>query len=115
MFAKDNPGLDVGGLNICIGEGARPDPSAKRVVLFGDCAIKHNQDVEGAKVFPGCPPDMPEYLKFLMESNLSPYQAKKQLAVRVFKMVAFKLGLFKEDYGYWDPYQSSEFDMNLYR
>jgi len=30
-------------------------------------------------------------------------------------MVAFKLGLFKEDYGFWDPYQSSEFDMNLYR
>lgn len=115
MFAKDNPGLDVGGLDICIGEGARPDPNAKRVVLFGDCAIKHNQDVEGATVFHGCPPDMPEYLKFLMESNLSPFQAKKQLAVRVCKMVAFKLGLYKEDYGFWDPYQSSEFDMNLYR
>jgi uncharacterized protein (DUF362 family) len=115
MFAKDNPGLDVGGLDICIGEGARPDPDAKRVVLFGDCAIKHNQDIEDAKVFPGCPPDMSEYLRFLMESNLSPFQAKKQLVARVFKMVAFKFGLFKEDYGYWDPYQSSEFDMNFYR
>ena len=115
MFAKDNPGFDAGGLEICIGEGARPDPNAKRVVLFGDCAIKYNKDLEGATVFNGCPPDMPEYLKFLMESNLSPLQAKKQLAVRVCKMVAFKLGLFKEDYGFWDPYQSSEFDMNLYR
>jgi len=40
---------------------------------------------------------------------------KKQLAIRVCKMAAFKLGLYKEDYGYWDPYQSSEFDMNFYR
>ena len=115
MFAKDNPGFDVGGLDICIGEEARPDPGAKRVVLFGDCAIKHNQDIEGAVLFHGCPPEMPAYLKFLMDSNLSPFQAKKQMAARVCKIIAFKLGLFKEDYGYWDPYQSPEFDMNLYR
>jgi uncharacterized protein (DUF362 family) len=115
MFAKDNPGLDVGGLEICLGEGARPDADAARVALLGDCAIKHNRDLAGAAVFAGCPPDMTAYFKYLMTSSLPPLQAQKQLAVRVCKMLAFKLGLFKEDYGYWAPYDAAEFDLNLYR
>ena len=57
---------------------------------------------------------MGEYLKFLMKSNLSKGLATKQLISRLIKMVGFKLGIYKEDFGFWDKYQSKEFDLSLY-
>jgi uncharacterized protein (DUF362 family) len=114
MFAKDNPGRHLNDMDICIGKGARPNPNAKNIVLFGDCSIKHNDSVKNATLFRGCPPDMGEYLKFLMKSNLSKGLATKQLISRLIKMVGFKLWIYKEDFGFWEKYQSKEFDLSLY-
>ncbi len=114
MFSKDNPGLNMKGTEVCIGENARPSPQANRTVLLGDCAIRHNRDKKNVVAFPGCPPDMGEYLKFLMNSNLTKIKAKKQLLVRLMKFAGFKLGVYTEDFGLWEPYRSPEFDRNLY-
>jgi uncharacterized protein (DUF362 family) len=114
MFAKDNAGSQLNDVDICIGEGARPNPNYKNVVLFGNCSIKYNESVRNATLFRGCPPDMSEYLKFLINSNLSKGLATKQLMSRVFKMMAFKIGIYKENFGFWEKYQSKEFDLSLY-
>ena len=114
MFAKDNAGRHLDGMDICIGEGARPTPNSKHIVLFGDCAIKHNASVKNATLFRGCPPPMGEYLKFLLKSNLSKGLAAKQLVLRLLKMTGFKLGVYKENFGFWEKHQSEEFDLSLY-
>jgi uncharacterized protein (DUF362 family) len=114
MFAKDNPRLNMNGMDVCIGENARPNPQANRIVLLGDCAIKHHKEAKNAIAFPGCPPDMGDYLRFLMNSSLPKIKAKKQLLVRLMKIAGFKLGLYTEDFGLWERYQSPEFDRSLY-
>ena len=56
MFAKDNPGMDVGSVETCIGSGARADPSYDKIFLFGDCAIKENNELKNTINISGCPP-----------------------------------------------------------
>ena len=114
MFAKDNAGRHLNDMDICIGEGSRPAPNSKHIVLFGDCAIKHNGSVKDATLFRGCPPPMADYLKFLMKSNLSKGLATKQLLLRLLKMTGFKLGVYREDFGFWEKHQSENFDLSLY-
>ncbi len=70
---------------------------------------------ENATLLPGCPPELGDYFKFLMYSNLSKVRAAKQLMVRLAKMACVKLGVYKEDFGAWDPYKSSDFDLSLYQ
>jgi len=114
MFAKDNAGRHFGGMDICLGMNSKADPSSNHTVLFGDCAIKNNQDVKNATLIRGCPPDMGEYYKFLVKSNLSKGIAIPQMMLRLLKMTGFKFGIYKENFGFWDNYQTEEFDLKLY-
>ena len=114
MFAHDNPGLVADGVQICIGKDARATTDAKTVFLFGDCAIHKNKDDVRAISVPGCPPDVGQYYPLLINQSLPGGRAKMQLLTRLIKNKAFKAGLYSEDFGLWDPYQSKEFDRSYY-
>ena len=114
MFSKDNPGMEVDNIEICIGKDSKASKEAKLAILFGDCAIQNNSEDARAVPVPGCPPDVGQYYPLLVNKSLSGGRAIKQLLIRLVKNKAFKAGLYSEDVGLWDPYQSPEFDRSYY-
>jgi len=115
MYAKDNPGLDPGDVETCIGRGSKANAGSEKVFLFGNCSIEANKDLKGAIKIAGCPPDVGEYLPALMNATLKKGRARKLLIQRMAKMIGFKMGLYHEDFGLWEPYGSAAFDLNHYR
>jgi uncharacterized protein (DUF362 family) len=115
MYAKDNPGLDVGDAETCIGRESKANIGCEKVFLFGNCSIEANKELKGAIRISGCPPDVGEYLPALMNATLKRGRAKKLLIQRMAKMVGFKMGLYHEDFGLWKPYAGPEFDLGHYR
>ena len=114
LFSKDNPGINVDNIEICIGKESKATPNAKKVILFGDCAIKQNQKDPRAIPVPGCPPDVGKYFPLLVNMALPRARAISLLLIRMIKQTAFKMGLYAENFGLWDPYQSPEFDKSHY-
>jgi uncharacterized protein (DUF362 family) len=114
MFGKDNPGIHVDDFEICIGKESKPTPEAKKVFLFGDCAVKNNREDTRAIPVSGCPPGVGKYYPLLINKSLPRGRAIRQLFTRMFKNTAFKMGVYAENFGLWDPYQSSEFDPSYY-
>ena len=114
MFSKDNPGLKVDNLEVCIGKNSRATPDAQKVILFGDCAIHNNQEDARVIPVPGCPPDVGKYYPLLVNKTLSGGRAIRLLLTRMLKNKASKAGLYSENMGLWEPYQSSEFDRSYY-
>jgi uncharacterized protein (DUF362 family) len=114
MFCKDNPGLKVDKFEICIGNDSRATLDAKEVILFGDCAIKKNQEDTRAIQISGCPPDVGQYYPLLVKKALPTSSAIPLLLTRMAKKSAFKLGLYREDFGLWDQYESPKFDISHY-
>jgi len=114
MFSKDNPGLDADKFEICIGKESKPTDGANNVILFGDCAIKNNQGDTRAIPVPGCPPDAGKYFPVLVKNTLPTLQGIGRLITRGVKYAAFRMGAYNENFGLWDPYQSSEFDPRHY-
>lgn len=114
MFCKDNPGLNVDKFEICIGKDSRATPEAKEVILFGDCAIKNNQEDTRAIQISGCPPNVGQYYPLLVKKTLPTSRAIPLLLTRMVKNSAFKLGLYREDFGFWDQYEYPKFDISHY-
>jgi uncharacterized protein (DUF362 family) len=114
MFSKDNPGMNVDKLEICIGKDAAATSDAKDVILFGDCAIKKNRDDARTIEVPGCPPDVGKYYTLLVKKTLSTMHGTKLLLTRMIKNTAYRMGFYHENYGLWDLYQSPEFDQMQY-
>jgi hypothetical protein len=48
MYAKDNPGLDVGDVETCIGRESKANTGSEKVFLFGNCSIEANKELKGA-------------------------------------------------------------------
>jgi uncharacterized protein (DUF362 family) len=114
MFCKDNPGLNIDKFEICIGKDSKATPDAKEVILFGDCAIKNNQEDPRAIQITGCPPDVGQYYPLLVKKALPTRRGIPLLLTRMIKNSTFKMGLYREDFGLWDEYQSTEFDQSHY-
>ena len=112
MFCKDNPNLNLDKFEICIGKDSKATPNAKEVILFGDCAIKNNQEDTRATKIAGCPPDVGKYYPILVKKALPTSRGIPLLITRMVKNSAFKMGLYTEDFGLWDDYQIPEFDIN---
>jgi uncharacterized protein (DUF362 family) len=114
MFCKDNPGINIDKFEICIGKGSKATSDAKEVILFGDCAIKNNQEDARAIQVTGCPPEVGQYYPLLVKKALPSRRATPLLLTRMIKNSAFKMGLYRENFGLWDEYQSPEFDKSHY-
>jgi uncharacterized protein (DUF362 family) len=111
IFAKNNPGMDVGNVEICIGTGAEASPSCDKIFLFGDCAIKKNNGLDKAVKIAGCPPKVGKYLPALMNETLEKNRARIIMLKAMIKMIGFKMGLYYEDIGLWEQYKSEDFDL----
>ena len=114
MFCKDNPGLNIDKIEICIGKESKATPDAKKVILFGDCAVKNNQEDTRAIQIKGCPPDVGQYYPLLVKKTLPMRRSIPLLLTRMMKNSAFKMGLYRENFGLWDEYKSPEFDQSHY-
>ena len=114
MFSKDNPGIDVDNLEICIGKDSKATAEANEVILFGDCAIENNENDTRAIQVPGCPPDVGKYFPLLVKKSLPAARGIKVLLNRMIKNTAFRMGVYNENFGFWDPYKSPEFDQSHY-
>ena len=114
MFCKDNPGLNIDKIEICIGKESKATPDAKKVILFGDCAVKNNQEDTRAIQINGCPPDVGQYFPLLVKKTLPMRRSIPLLLTRMMKNSAFKMGLYRENFGFWDEYKSPEFDQSHY-
>jgi uncharacterized protein (DUF362 family) len=114
MFCKDNPGLNIDKFEILIGKASKATPDAKTVILFGDCAIKNNHEDARAIEVTGCPPDVGQYYPLLVRKSLPTRRGIPLLLIRMMKNAAFKMGLYTENFGFWDKYQTPEFDENHY-
>ncbi len=109
-FTKDNMGATVDDIEICCGSEVKPKRESKRVFLVGNCAIGANRDVEDAITVKGCPPKVGETLITFMNHTLEKRRARRILAVRGFKNIVHKLGIYDEDFPTRKRYESPEFD-----
>jgi uncharacterized protein (DUF362 family) len=114
MFCKDNPGLNIDKFEICIGKESKATQEAKEVILFGDCAIKNNMEDTRAIQIAGCPPEVGQYYPLLVKKALPSRRGIPLLLTRMIKNSAFKMGIYRENFGLWDEYQSPDFDQSHY-
>ncbi len=94
MFSKDNLGINVDKLKICIGKDSKATTEANNVILFGYCAIKNNRDDTRAIQVLGCPPDIGKYYPLLVKLALPTVRAIGLLLTRKIKNTAFKMGVY---------------------
>jgi uncharacterized protein (DUF362 family) len=110
LFCKDNKGMDLKGVEVCVGAEVRPKEESKKVLLIGNCAIANNKDLKSAIRVKGCPIKISEFLMTFAKNALDKRRARRVLLVRFLKSLASKLGTYDEyfpTYGYYDP---PEFD-----
>ncbi len=112
MFCKDSAGISLDNIEICGGAEVKPKKESKKVILFGNCAIKTDQDIADGIKIKGCPPKAADTLVTLLNHTLGKRNAKKILMARLLKNMAYKLGLFNEDFPSFKRYDYPEFDAN---
>jgi len=115
IFGKDNPGMDFGGVAFYYGLGLKPEKDTRRVLLYGDCAIRSNKGLQNAdneKVFliEGCPPTLTKTLLALMKALLNKPRMFRVLLLRAIKLIGIRLGIYQEIFPRWERYRSKEFD-----
>jgi uncharacterized protein (DUF362 family) len=115
MYAKDNPDLNVGNVETCIGKGAIANPTSEKIFLFGDCTIEANKELKKSIKIAGCPPKIGEYLPVLMNKTLTKSRVRKLMIKRMAKMIGYKMGIYHENFGLWEPYSTPEFQISHYR
>jgi hypothetical protein len=64
-FLREHTGENFNGIQICACKEPIADPGAKKVFLFGKCAINTNKDFQGAIKVRGCPPGVQEIYETL--------------------------------------------------
>ena len=88
MLCKDNPGRDIGGVEILCGKQTRAGGDYDRTILFGDCPIKtnaKNKNIKARMEIPGCPPSFmksyPAMMRFLLPALPARWQVAKNLTL----------------------------------
>lgn len=115
MFSKDNPGIDLGDVEVCVGPRVKGNPKANKVILFGRCAIKSNKNLNNAIEVKGCPPKITDYLPLLMKVTLDKKRLIKLMSSRIIKQIGFLCRIYNEDFGLWEQYSYPEFDINHFK
>lgn len=110
VFCKDNKGVDLEGVEICVGAEVRPREESKKVLLIGNCSIANNKDLQGAIRVKGCPIKISDLLMNTAKNTLEKRRARRVLLVRLVKNVANKLGIYDEYFPTYGCYEPPEFD-----
>ncbi len=110
VFCKDNPGVPLDELEICLGGEARPKKESKKVFLLGNCAITANRDLENAIKIKGCPPPILDTVTSIVLKSLPKQRVAKVLLFRTIKNIGMKLGIYDEVFPAFGIYKPPEFD-----
>jgi uncharacterized protein (DUF362 family) len=110
VFCKDNPGMVLDGLEICMGEKARAKKESKKVFLLGNCAIAANKDFKDGIKIKGCPPPILDTVMSIVLKSLPKKRAAKILMSRMIKNIGIKLGIYDEAFPAFGVYKPPEFD-----
>jgi uncharacterized protein (DUF362 family) len=110
VFCKDNRGMDLQGVEICVGAEVKPKKESKKVVLVGNCAIENNKELKNAARVKGCPIKITDYMMSLARSTMDKKKARKFLTVRFLKGIASKIGIYNEYFPTYGSYEPPEFD-----
>ena len=110
VFAKDNPGMDFGAVELLYGLETRLEGDVQKAFLYGNCAIARNKDLQHAIRVEGCPPTLTMTLLVLTKALLSRRRTARVLLLRALKLIAIRLGLYRETFPGWERYRSKEFD-----
>jgi uncharacterized protein (DUF362 family) len=110
VFCKDNPGVVLDGLEICMGEKVRAKKESKKVFLLGNCAMAANEDFRDAIKIKGCPPPILDTVMAIVLKSLPPKKVAKILLSRTIKNVGMKLGIYDEAFPAFGLHKAPEFD-----
>ena len=110
ILAKDNQGMDFRGAEMIYGLELEPQRDNDKVFLYGDCAIKHNRNLQNAIIIKGCPPSTITTLLTLMNSLLTKPRLLRIMLLRFFKLIGVRFGIYKEVFPGWERYESDDFD-----
>jgi uncharacterized protein (DUF362 family) len=109
-YSKDNPGVDLGGVEICFGGQVRPDKRSRKVFLVGNCSIQANRDFEGAVRIKGCPIGVRDAFYAFTRHTLGGRKTRRLMAIRFLKNLANRAGIYDEDFPLYRRYSPGEFD-----
>lgn len=109
-FCKDNAGIEVEPVELCFGGEVKAKEDSKKVISIGDCAIRSNRANKNAIKVEGCPPSISECLKIVTNNTLDKKRARKILAIRYFKELLSKFGVYNENFPRKFTYDMPEFD-----
>jgi len=125
ILGKDNPGMDFSPAELYYGLSLRPqrrrtdtaNPSTTKVVLYGDCAIRSNKNLNLAAnrqfsviSIEGCPPTLTKTLFLLAKTLLSRPRMFRMLFLRTMKLIGIRVRIYREMFPGWERYRSKEFD-----
>jgi uncharacterized protein (DUF362 family) len=110
VFCKDNPGVALDGLEICLGGKAKAKKDSKKVFLLGNCAIAANKDLKDGIKVKGCPPPIVDTVMSIVLKSLPRKRVAKILMSRMMKNIGIKLGIYDEAFPAFGVYTPPEFD-----
>jgi len=110
VFCKDNRGMDLGGVEICVGAEVKPKEESEKVILIGNCAIANNKEQKNTARVKGCPIKISDYMMTLAGNTMDKRRARKFLTIRFLKGLASKIGIYKEYFPTYGSYEPPEFD-----
>jgi hypothetical protein len=110
VFCKDNPGVILDGLEICMGSEVRAKKESKKIFLLGNCAIAANKDLKDGIKIKGCPPPIIDTVMSIVLRSLPKKRVAKILMSRMIKNIGIKLGIYDEAFPAFGVYKPPEFD-----
>ena len=110
VFCKDNPGLTLDSVEVCIGSHVKAKDTSRKVFLLGDCAISANKDLQDAVKVKGCPPPMLDTVVALTRGVLPATRVAKILTSRLIKNIGMKMKIYDEEFPAFGNYKPPDFD-----
>lgn len=109
-FCKDNAGINLESVELCFGAEVKAKEDSKKIILFGDCAIRANKSNSNAVKVKGCPPKVVDSMIAMVNNTLEKRRARRILASRFLKGLFNKIGLYNEHFPREFSYELPEFD-----
>lgn len=111
-LVSDHPNTDFVNAVICCGKEVAAQAGARKIVLYGDCAVNNNIGVPGAHPVRGCPPSLISSLFVLYTALLSKPRMLRTIPIRMAKLAALRAGIYSFSLPKWQRYRSADFDRN---